>query len=94
MRDRLHPLGLPSLPLPNAEDGPGDGLVIKFKPLSSGTVLAQVYTEDGDPIDLVLGNTFREAYDWVAREYPQAAWDSDDDPPEEEEDEDETESAE
>jgi hypothetical protein len=63
-------------------------LTIKFKPLSSGTVLAQVYTEDGDPVDLVLGNTFREAYDWVAREYPQAVWDSDDDNPEEEDDDD------
>lgn len=62
-------LNLPRLPLAGA----GDGKEITFNPDSTGW-RARVF-EDGMLIDEFRRHTFREVYDAVRDEYPQAAWD-------------------
>jgi hypothetical protein len=61
----------PSLPL----EGEPDGHWIDFRHTGMGGFSAVVFDEDGMQVDVVRGHTFREAYDAVREEYPQAEWD-------------------
>ena len=61
---------LPNLPL----EGSPDEHEIEFRALGFGRVAALVF-KDGLKVDEVRGSSFREAYDNVRDEYPQARWD-------------------
>lgn len=76
-------MNLPRLPLSDAPDGEGADMQIEFRDRGLGVTSAVVFM-DGLMVDEVRGHTFREAYDNVRSQYPQATWDGADSEPEDE----------
>lgn len=66
---------LPALPLPDARPDPeSEGLIVKFQFKGWGSAVALIFNEDDTRIDEIHASTFREAYDAVIENYPQARW--------------------
>jgi hypothetical protein len=68
-------MGLPRLPLPDAPEGEGAGMHIEFRHHAMGVTSAALFADNGLLVDEVRGHSFREAYDNVRDQYPQATWD-------------------